>query len=127
MEMTAALAALGGLAQETRLAIFLRLVEAGPAGLAAGAVAEALHLPAATLSFHLKEMRHAGLVSARRDGRCVIYAARFETLEGLVAYLTENCCRASGGACITRPAGGKRAVARRASPAAAGSKRRARP
>ena len=101
MEKQSVLSALAGLAQETRLDIFRLLVEAGPAGMAAGAVAERLVLAPATLSFHLKEMRHAALVSARRDGRSIVYAAGFETVEGVLAYLTENCCRASGGACIT--------------------------
>lgn len=100
------LSALAGLAQETRLDIFSLLVEAGPAGMAAGALAEALRLAPATLSFHLKEMRHASLVSARREGRSIIYSAGFATVEGVLAYLTDNCCRASGGACITPAPGG---------------------
>ena len=112
MEKTNVLAALAGLAQETRLDIFRLLVEAGPTGMAAGALAEALRLAPATLSFHLKEMRHARLVSARPDGRSIIYSAGFATVEGVLAYLTENCCRASGGACITPAPGG--AVARAA-------------
>lgn len=123
MEKTNVLAALGGLAQETRLDIFLRLVEAGPPGLAAGALAEALALPAATLSFHLKEMRHSGLVTSNRHGRSIIYAAAFETLESVIDYLTENCCRASGGACITRPMGGAHSVARTARQPRRGAKR----
>jgi len=127
MEKTSAVAALAGLAHETRLEIFLRLVEAGPPGLAAGVVADALSLPAATLSFHLKEMRHAGLVTSRREGRSIIYAARFQTLEGLLGYLTDNCCRASGGACITRPEGAARPVARTASPSRRSGKRRIAP
>ena len=114
MEKKDVLGALAGLAQETRLDIFLRLVEAGPPGLAAGALAEALSLPGATLSFHLKEMRHAGLVSSRREGRSIIYAAAFQTLEGVIDYLTDNCCRASGEACITHPAGLAKSVARSA-------------
>lgn len=101
MEKVSVLAALAALAHETRLDVFRALVEAGPPGMAAGALAEALALPPATLSFHLKELRHAGLVSARREGRSVIYAAGFDTVEAVVVYLTENCCRASSGACIT--------------------------
>ena len=93
METTAVLSALNGLAQDTRLAIFRLLVERGPEGLAAGDIAEALGLANATLSFHLKELAHAGLVSARQAGRFIYYTANFATMNGLIAYLTENCCR----------------------------------
>ena len=92
METQNALAALGALAQETRLGIFRRLVEAGPEGLAAGRIGEALELPPATLSFHLKELTRAGLLSARQEGRFIYYAANFQSMNALVAYLTENCC-----------------------------------
>ena len=84
--------AFGALAQETRLAIYRLLVVAGPEGMAAGAIAEELDIPAATLSFHLKELSLAGLVRSRQDGRFVIYAANFDTMNGLVSFLTENCC-----------------------------------
>lgn len=122
MEKQSVLSALAALAQETRLDIFRLLVEAGPPGKAAGALGEALELAPATLSFHLKELRYAGLVTARREGRSIIYAAGFDTVEGLIEYLTENCCRASGGACITRSARGGRAVARAAVTGAARTK-----
>jgi ArsR family transcriptional regulator, arsenate/arsenite/antimonite-responsive transcriptional repressor len=89
----AALAALTGLAQETRLAIFRLLVEQGPEGLAAGAIAERLEIANATLSFHLKELSHAGLVTPHQAGRFIYYSANYATMNGLVAYLTENCCR----------------------------------
>lgn len=92
MESNLVISALSALAQDTRLAIFRLLVQAGPEGLAAGRIAEALAIPASSLSFHLKELSHAGLVSARQEGRFVIYSARFDTMHGLVAYLTENCC-----------------------------------
>lgn len=92
MEKTDTLAALAALAQENRLDVFRLLVQAGPAGLAAGAVAEKLSLAPNTLSFHFDRLRNAGLVTVKREGRSLIYAARFETMNGLVAYLTENCC-----------------------------------
>jgi ArsR family transcriptional regulator, arsenate/arsenite/antimonite-responsive transcriptional repressor len=88
-----ALAALAGLAQETRLGIFRLLVERGPDGMSAGAIADDLGLADATLSFHVKELAHADLVSARRDGRFIYYSANYRTMNELVAYLTENCCR----------------------------------
>ena len=93
METKSALTALTGLAQESRLAIFRLLVEQGPEGIAAGALAERLDLANATLSFHLKELSHAGLVTARQAGRFIYYSANFGTMTELVAYLTENCCR----------------------------------
>lgn len=96
MEKTTTLARLAALAQESRLDIFRLLVESGPAGLPAGGIAARLALPGATLSFHLKELRQAGLVSCRRAGRSLIYAADFAAMSSLVAYLTENCC---GGRC----------------------------
>lgn len=96
MEKDSAVLGLAALAQETRLDIFRLLVEAGPQGCAPGEIAVRLGLPAATLSFHLKELRRAGLVTRRRHGRSLIYSADFEVMSGLVAYLTENCC---GGAC----------------------------
>ena len=97
METKTALLALSALAHDTRLALFRLLVTAGPAGLAAGELGERLDLPPATASFHLKELRHAGLVSQRRAGRSIFYAADYAAMNGLLAYLTENCCQ--GAAC----------------------------
>ena len=84
------------MAHPTRLAIFRLLVEAGPSGLAAGAVAERLGLASATLSFHLKELAQAGLVAGRSQSRFVIYTADFAAINGLIGYLTENCCGGAG-------------------------------
>jgi len=84
--------ALGALAQPSRLAIYRALVQAGPEGRPAGAIAAALGLPAATLSFHLAQLAHAGLVQGRQQGRFIIYTADFAAMSGLVGYLTENCC-----------------------------------
>lgn len=95
METKQIIAALGALAQETRLSIFRLLVEAGPAGLPVGAIAEKLELANATLSFHLKELTGAGLTIATPNGRSIIYSANFVTMNGLVDYLTENCCAGS--------------------------------
>ncbi|MDE3108881.1 MAG: helix-turn-helix transcriptional regulator [Acidobacteriota bacterium] len=92
MKTKTALGALAALAQESRLAIFRYLVEAGLEGSSVGPIAEALDLPAATLSFHLKELTHAALLVSRQEGRFIWYSANFETMNGLVAYLTENCC-----------------------------------
>ena len=88
-----ALTALAGLAQDTRLGIFRLLVEQGPEGLAAGEIVERLGLPNATASFHLKELTHAGLVTPRQAGRFIYYSANYATMNGLIAYLTENCCK----------------------------------
>jgi ArsR family transcriptional regulator, arsenate/arsenite/antimonite-responsive transcriptional repressor len=96
MDSPTTVRALGALAQETRLAIFRLLVEHGPTGLTPGRIAERLDLPPATLSFHLKELAHAGLIRARQESRFIHYSADFQAMTGLVAYLTENCCRASG-------------------------------
>jgi len=95
--MTQAVDALSALAQETRLGIYRLLVEAGPEGMAAGKIGEEMELPPATLSFHLAHLARTGLVRGRQDGRFVIYSADFESMNGLVAYLTENCC--GGRAC----------------------------
>jgi len=95
-----AVVALGALAQDTRLAIFRLLVEAGPTGVAAGGIADRLRIAAPTLSFHLKELAHAGLVEAEPQGRFIVYRADFKAMNELVGYLTENCCRGSG-ACNT--------------------------
>lgn len=92
MEITNILAGLSALAQENRLETFRLLVKAGPDGMPAGEVAAALGLPPNTLTFHFDRLRHAGLVTVRRDGRSMIYAAKFETVDALVAYLTANCC-----------------------------------
>jgi ArsR family transcriptional regulator, arsenate/arsenite/antimonite-responsive transcriptional repressor len=105
MEYTSVVPILAALAQETRLAIFRLLVERGPEGMAAGAIAEALDLAAPTLSFHLKELTRANLVSARQAGRFIYYSANYRTINELVAYLTENCCRGSACdvACVPAP------------------------
>jgi len=91
----AALKALSGLAQDTRLSIFRLLVEQGPEGLAAGEIVDRLQLANATASFHLKELTHAQLVTPRQAGRFIYYSANYATMNGLVAYLTENCCKGS--------------------------------
>src|SRR5208282_4948349 len=93
MEKKRTLAALAALAQETRLDIFRLLVRTGPPGLPAGAIGEELQLAGATLSFHLKELRQAGLIHPRRDGRMLIYVADFAAMNALLAFLGENCCR----------------------------------
>jgi DNA-binding transcriptional ArsR family regulator len=83
---------LAALAQPARLQVFRALVVAGPQGLTPGALAEALAVPASTLSFHLKELMHAALISQQRDGRNLIYRASFDRMNGLLAYLTDHCC-----------------------------------
>ncbi|HET7921674.1 MAG TPA: metalloregulator ArsR/SmtB family transcription factor [Gammaproteobacteria bacterium] len=88
--------ALGALAHESRLTIYRLLVQAGPAGLAVGAIGEKLGLPPATLSFHLAGLRHAGLANARREGRILYQAADYGAMNDLVAYLSENCCQGAG-------------------------------
>ncbi len=92
MKKQVVIGGLGALAQETRLDIFRILVQAGPDGLAAGTIGERLGLPPPTLSFHLSQLRFAGLVSARRKSRSIIYTADFEAMNELLAYLTQNCC-----------------------------------
>jgi ArsR family transcriptional regulator, arsenate/arsenite/antimonite-responsive transcriptional repressor len=92
MEKTDAGAALAALAQDIRLYAFRLLVQAGPEGMPAGAIAEALGLAPNTLTFHFDRLRMAGLVTVRREGRSMIYAAQFDRMNALVAFLTENCC-----------------------------------
>jgi DNA-binding transcriptional ArsR family regulator len=111
MEKTGAVTALAALAQDNRLDVFRLLVEAGPEGMPAGEVANALKLAPNTLTFHFDRLRGAGLVTVRRDGRSMIYAARFETMNALLSYLTENCCKRAPGACaaaVCKPERSKR-------------------
>lgn len=102
MESHAVIRALGALAQEHRLAVFRLLVQAGPDGLPAGALSEAVGLPASSMSFHLAQLSHAGLVGQRRQGRSIIYSADFAAMNALMAYMTENCC--GGMPCVTATA-----------------------
>jgi DNA-binding transcriptional ArsR family regulator len=108
-------AALAALAQDNRLDVFRLLVEAGPDGLPAGQVAQRLDLAPNTLTFHFDRLRDAGLVSVRRDGRSMIYAARFEAMNALIGFLTDNCCAGTAQACapavVCKPVRGKRAKA----------------
>ncbi|HEY1150807.1 MAG TPA: metalloregulator ArsR/SmtB family transcription factor [Pseudoduganella sp.] len=106
METKEILAALAALAQESRLNTFRLLVQTGPQGLAASKIAEHLDIAPSSLSFHLKELSHAGLVTARQDGRFVIYSANFETMNGLLTFLTDNCCGGASCAPISIPACG---------------------
>src|SRR6202022_3254973 len=109
MEKLDAVAGLAALAQENRLDVFRLLVQAGPDGMPAGEIADALGIAPNTLTFHFDRLRMAGLVSVRREGRSMIYAARYETMNGLLSYLTENCCqgapRRSPGAAVRSTAG----------------------
>lgn len=86
------LAAMAALAQESRLDIFRLLVQKGPAGMPAGDIGQRIGLPSPTLSFHLNQLRHAGLVASRRESRSIIYSANYPAMQNLLAYLTENCC-----------------------------------
>ncbi len=99
MEKTSAIAALVALAHESRLDIFRLLMQAGPEGLPAGQISERLGLPATTLSFHLNQLKHADLVTFRRDGRSLIYSAAYPVMTALLAYLTENCCKGDAASC----------------------------
>lgn len=92
MEAKSAVTALAALAHASRLSVFRLLVEVGPDGLPAGQISEQLDIPPSSLSFHLKELSHAGLVGSRQQSRFVIYAANFAAMNDLVAFLTENCC-----------------------------------
>lgn len=92
MDTKDALAALTAVAQESRLAVFRLLVRTGAGGLAASKIAESLGIAPSSLSFHLKELAHAELVTQRQDGRFVIYSANFDTMNALIAFMTENCC-----------------------------------
>ena len=97
MKKDHAVSALAALAQDNRLDVFRLLVQAGPDGMPAGRVAEALDLAPNTLTFHFDRLRDAGLVTVRREGRSMIYAAHYETMNGLISFLTENCCKGAPG------------------------------
>src|SRR6516165_5071277 len=99
MEKSNAVAALAALAQDSRLDVFRLLVQAGPEGMPAGEIADALGIPPNTLTFHFDRLRMAGLVSVRRKSRSMIYTARFETMNALLGYLTDNCCRGAPQKC----------------------------
>jgi ArsR family transcriptional regulator len=101
MEFRTAVIALAALAQETLLAISRLLVEAGPEGVSAGRIGETLKVPGATLSFHLKELARASLVSSRQERQFIYYTADFERMAELMTFLTENCCRGMPQVCLT--------------------------
>ncbi len=100
MKKSNVIAALGALAQETRLDIFRLLIQKGPNGLPAGEIGERLGQPSPTLSFHLNQLRFAGLVTSRRESRSIIYTANFREMNDLLAYLTENCCGGRPELCV---------------------------
>jgi len=101
MELKNAVTALSALAQETRLSVYRLLVEAGPDGVSVGSIGQSLKVPGATLSFHLKELARAGLVSARQDKQFIYYAADYSRMAELMTYLTQNCCQGMPKACLT--------------------------
>lgn len=111
MKAEAAVSALSALANEHRLAVFRLLVQAGPEGRAAGAIADTLEMPASSLSFHLAHLTRAGLITQRRESRSLIYAADFAAMNSLVGFLTENCC--GGASCA--PAAASASKKRKAS------------
>jgi DNA-binding transcriptional ArsR family regulator len=96
MESKQVISALEALAQEHRLAVFRALVQAGPPGLTPSHMSEALEIPSPTLSFHLAQLKHAGLVTVTRQGRSLTYVAAYDTMTGLIEFLTENCCAGAG-------------------------------
>jgi DNA-binding transcriptional ArsR family regulator len=104
MNTKTAVESLAALAQDSRLEVFRLLVQAGPEGLAAGAIAERLGIPASTLSFHMKTLSHAGLVESRHESRFIYYSANFDEMNALLGYLTDNCCGGRACAPIAAPA-----------------------
>ena len=115
MKKSEVIAALGALAQETRLEIFRLLVREGPQGLAAGAIGDRLKQPSPTLSFHLNQLRFAGLVTSRRASRSIIYAANFTAMTDLIAYLMEKCCGGKPELCLPATQVGKESRPRKES------------
>jgi DNA-binding transcriptional ArsR family regulator len=113
MDARLAVASLAALAQESRLKIYRLLVEAGPTGLSVGEIGASLHVAPATLSFHLKELVHAGLIDSRQEGRYIYYFAAYERMNKLLAYLTENCCARDGLECAPSCAPGNPSASRR--------------
>lgn len=111
MEMKTAIRCLSALAQETRLTVFRLLVQAGFGGLPVNKIAEALGVAGPTLSFHLKELAHAGLIHGRQQGRFIYYGANYATMSELMAFLSENCCGGNLGLCA--PATGRRPASKR--------------
>ena len=101
MESKNAIASLAALAQETRLAIYRQLVEAGPTGMSVGEIGAEVKSSPATLSFHLKELANAGLILARQDGRYIFYSANYGHMNTLLGFLTENCCARDDASCKT--------------------------
>ena len=101
METKEAVIALAALAQDTRLSIFRLLVRVGPEGIPVGRIGEELEVAPATLSFHLKELYHAGLISSRQEGRFIYYTANFERMAAVMTFLTQNCCQGMPQACLT--------------------------
>jgi ArsR family transcriptional regulator, arsenate/arsenite/antimonite-responsive transcriptional repressor len=113
MESKSVIVALEALAQEHRLAVFRALVQAGRDGLTPTYLSDSLDLPAPTLSFHLAQLKHAGLIAATRDGRSLIYTAEYEAIRGVIDFLSENCC--AGASCaVNKPKERSRATATRA-------------
>ena len=101
MQLDQAVTALASLAQGTRLQVFRLLVQAGPEGLSVGTIAETLEVAPATLSFHLKELSHSGLVTSRQQGRFIFYSADFERMAALMSFLTQNCCKGMPDECLS--------------------------
>lgn len=102
MNTLEAVLALGALAQDARLAIFRLLVEAGPNGVPAGHIGRALKIAPATLTFHLQQLNHAGLITTRRNGRQLIQSAAYERMNDLIAFLTDNCCGGNPALCLPK-------------------------
>ena len=99
MKDAGAVKSLGALAQESRLGVFRLLIRKGSAGMAAGELSEHFRLPPATMSFHLKELTNAGLITSRRESRSIIYSANYGHMQELINFLLENCCADNGGKC----------------------------
>lgn len=123
MESRQVISALEALAQEHRLSVFRALVQAGPPGLTPSRISEHLDIPAPTLSFHLSQLKHAGLVSATRQGRSLIYVAAYDTMNGLIEFLTENCC--AGAACAPSSCAPLKKAKEKSNEASARTRRRA--
>jgi len=115
MQTKHAVEALGALAHEYRLEIYRLLLEQGPRGLAAGAIGDAVGLAPSSLTFHLQNLHRAGLIVQRRESRSLIYSVDFDAMNGLVGYLTENCCAGSGESCASacKPASASKTTKRR--------------